>query len=360
MNNIMKSRAESVSAHSPRCLSHIRRRKKFAFTLIELLVVIAVIALLATLMFPSLGNVFGVARSTECGSRLREIGKAVKLAEANEKRDAIQAMAWQSVLTKYLGGDRTCMVCPEYAQILSDRGEKAPEDAPEPLPLEDLAAFRVNEQYYDDLGEGPFVAKLSDDNWNRARAAGWLVESANNFKRENWQDGSEKNANPYWLCLEDHGGDWDQKDVMVKVTISETGYLLELMSGSTGHRNYIVSKPDHEVLTDQIKSRTAFGSMKAITIGGGGGITSYGMNAAIPDSLDTPGNILVLDYYWLIASPTDIWSDYPSPDNIAVPVFARHKERVNVLFVDGSVKSTDPFDINPRHSTYVEQAYWLP
>ena len=311
------------------------------------------------LMFPSLSSVFGVARSTQCGSRLKEIGKAVKLVEAQEGRDKIQARMWQSILRPYLGGNAASLVCPEYAQILTDRGEPPPEDSPEPLPLEDLAAFRVNEQWYEDLGEGPFVAKLSDANWNRARGAGWLVESANNFKRENWQDGSEKNANPYWLCLEDHGNDWDQKDVMVRVTITGGGYALECMSGSTGHRNYIVNKPEHEEISDQIKSRTALGSMDPITIGGGGGITSYGMNIAVPDTLDSPGTVLVMDYYWLMASPEDIWSDYPSVDNNSIPSFARHNERMNVLFVDGSVKMTDPLDVNPRN-VHIERTYWLP
>jgi prepilin-type processing-associated H-X9-DG protein len=287
----------------------------------------------------------------------------VNLSIAKDGLDNMQAMGWQTVLKPHLGGNATNLVCPEYAKIMLDRGEAVPEESPSPLPLSELAAFRVNGQWFDDLGEGPFVAKLSDANWMRARGAGWLVESANNFKREDWQDGSENTANPYWLCLEDHGNDWDQKDVMVKVTIRGDVYVLELMSGSTGHSNYIVDKPDHKEISPQIVSRTAFGSMEPITLGGGGGITTYGMNVAVPKTLKAPGKILVMDYNFLMASPEDVWSDAPHPDNRMIPSFARHRELMNVLFVDGSVKTTDPFDIDPKNTAgndAIRRTLWIP
>jgi prepilin-type N-terminal cleavage/methylation domain-containing protein/prepilin-type processing-associated H-X9-DG protein len=354
MSNIMKSRSGLTASPRPRRVLQAPMRDRGAFTLIELLVVIAVISLLAMLMFPSLGNVFGMARTTQCSSRLKEIGKAVRLSEDREGPE-LAALIWQSVLSEYLGGDRSAMVCPEYVHLA---GEEDVEEDP-PVPLEELAAFQVNERWYDDLGEGPFVAKLSDANWNRARADGWLVESGNNFPKGNYQDGSESTANPYWLCLEDHGNDWDQKDVMVRVTLTASGYLLEAMSGSTGHRNWIVDKPDHNELL-RIPSRSALHSLEAITIATTGVVASYGMNVAVPKILGSrPGAVLVMDYHWLIASPQDTWSDYPSVENSSIPTFARHKERINVLFVDGSVKMMDPYDINPRTTT-IEEAYWLP
>jgi len=360
MKHISKSREfRPIGSRRDRS-STAPRARAGAFTLVELLVVVTILGLLAVMMFPMLTSVFGDFRSTQCRSQLKEIAKAIRLAESHEGRDKISAMMWQATLSSYLGKEKSTFICPEYAHILGQRGETPADEALVPPPLGELAAFRVNNRWFEDMCEGPFVAKLSDVNWNRARGDGWLVESGNNFPRANYQDGSEDSANPYWLCLEDHGNDWDQKDVMVKVTITGAGYLLECMSGSTGHSNWIVDKPDYNEL-QFIGSRTAFGSKPAIPIQAAGGIVSYGMNTATPDTLDSPGNILVLDYHYVMAAPTDEWSDADirHPLDSSIPKFARHRGRINTLFSDGSVTSKDPYDINPQNSN-VRQVYWMP
>lgn len=361
MSNIMKSRTKDAPGPGPRRLLQARRQEKRAFTLIELLVVIAVIALLAMMMFPSLGNVFGIARSTQCGNRLKEIGQAMKMMEAQEGRSELQALFWQDTISKYLGNSRECLICPEYAYILSMSGEEEEAIKPKIQKLEDLVAFRVDKGsvYYEDMGKGPQVVKLSDANYHKAIADGWLGNSdaSNHMPRANYEDGSEDKSNPYWLCLEDHGGDQDFKDVMVKVTITGTGYLLEAESGYTGHRNSIVTKPDHEQI-QYIGSNQQRGTLDPIPIAVSGVIASYGMNVAVPE-LNSPGSIMVLDYHWLMASSTDNWSDFPNPQNSTVPVFARHKERVNAVFVDGSVRMMDPHDIDPGNVN-VAETYWLP
>jgi len=325
-----------------------------------LLVVISVIALLAMMMFPSLGNIFGVARSTQCRNRLKEIGKAVELLKAQDGHRDMKVMFWQDLLRPYLGKDKSSLVCPEHAYILAMRGEEEEEIAPRVLPLEDLVAFRVNNQHFDDLGRGTMVVKLSDANFKRAKADGWLGNSnaSNHFPRAQYEDGSEDSSNPYWLCLEDYGGDQDFKDVMVEVTITGNGYLLKCQSGFTGHSNWIVTKPEHEEI-QFIGSNSQPGKLEPIPIAVNGVISSYGMNVLVPETLNTPGSILVLDYHWLLASTIDAWSDFPNPENNTIPVFARHRERVNVLFADGSVRVMDPNDIDPTNSR-IEQTYWLP
>jgi len=59
---------------------HRSWRGRSAFTLIELLLVIAIIAVLISLIFPSIQEVMKKAESTRCAGNLRQIGVSVLLA----------------------------------------------------------------------------------------------------------------------------------------------------------------------------------------------------------------------------------------------------------------------------------------
>lgn len=56
-----------------------RRRLRGGFTLVELLLCVVIIALLASLLWPALGNVAQRADSVACLANLRELGNAVQL-----------------------------------------------------------------------------------------------------------------------------------------------------------------------------------------------------------------------------------------------------------------------------------------
>jgi len=185
-----------------------KRGGERAFTLIEMLVVIAIMALLAVLLVPALGGVLGSVRSKQCANNLKRIAGGVRLREA-AGQDHVQALAWQEMIRDYIGGDTRCLVCTEFAE--------ARQDIVNPVPLKDLVQFKVvmdtGSVYYQDLDKGSCVVKLSDGQYQEAKANNWLgnTNTSNNFPparfppppfpRARYEDGSEEKSNPYWLCL---------------------------------------------------------------------------------------------------------------------------------------------------------------
>jgi prepilin-type N-terminal cleavage/methylation domain-containing protein/prepilin-type processing-associated H-X9-DG protein len=78
----------------------MRRAIRFGFTLIELLVVIAIVALLISILLPTLNKAREQARSAQCLSQLKQLGHAIVI-YANENKGRFPAQP-QSAVSDFL------------------------------------------------------------------------------------------------------------------------------------------------------------------------------------------------------------------------------------------------------------------
>jgi len=373
----------------------MRRPRQVGFTLPELLIVIAIIGVLAALIALSVTHAFRLSDDTRCMANLHYLGQALAMRRSDSlesRRPEMKVTHWPIQLLPYVDYNPAVLVCPA--------GGSSEEVVHRGVDIAELVELQVvtggGATYYIPFEAGPMCVKLTDAQWEKARAMGLLGNSnyANNLRSKfdcTYQGGPDDTS--WWLCFEDYGGDWDFKDVMVRVTDNRDGtFTLKIVKGFTGHSNSIVTKGDREVLygplphgnlgldgsggvqltvgeVQEEESEEVVGGYEASnpyeatrteTEEGGAFVTSYGMNANRLYLTNKSGKIALLDYCKYLARSTDEWGARAvDPNQDGVPIFARHSQRINVLFTDGAVKSVHPDEINPASPTN-EILYWEP
>ncbi len=339
------------------------RRTSQAFTLIELLVVVAIIALLVTILVPELTAARSLARMAVCQHNLHEIGQAFNAranAEMLGEAPPFRVPGWPRALLPYVANQTEVLTCPESGEFTA-------------MPVEEMLEVRMYGGSFDYRLrlDGPFVAKMSNTQYQAVVAAGWMhhgkVLADCPAYTEYVPDGDDSVV---WFCIEEitpesegqeglqsGAAAQDHEDIRMRVTDNEDGtFTLRVQTGSLGLAGDISNAQTGEVLVQSItqwRLDTNYGPFE-----GAFSECSYGMNAATRILGGAPGKILALDYERSVARSSDNWSAAKlDPDGDGVPSFARHGGRINVLFADGGVKKMHPQQINPA-SPSTAQTYW--
>jgi prepilin-type N-terminal cleavage/methylation domain-containing protein len=107
--------------------------RRGAFTLIELLTVIAIIGILAAIIVPTVGRVRESAKTSQCGSNLRQIAMALML-YANDNKDRLppakdaDGIQWSKAIDTYLPQRGTSATAPENKVFVCPSADYAGED----------------------------------------------------------------------------------------------------------------------------------------------------------------------------------------------------------------------------------------
>lgn len=350
-----------------------RRLTQHGFTIVEMMVVLSIILiLLGLLVLPLFEQAQRAGWSVTCASNLGQISKATLTwrddhSSKRKKNLALSAYDWQFELLPYLSDQRNIFDCPETETAKSGGLENYY-----------FLTFEGRESRTP-LVPGPWVGKLSTTQIDAAMADGKLSGSRS---ADNWSVPvyvADGDPYTYWLVYENMQGptDRDFKDVITKVEINGKKISMSFFRrGNNGGLIFLHDKAIPEVIdktgpnirVDWIDTTAE----ATFTTGRRTGLTqegpsyeidsnasAYGMNDAV---LDIPlGNqkLLVMDYVTLRASAMlDNWADWTFAGSFA-PSFARHpNERVNIAWLDGSVKSAWWGEYDPINFS-TAQTYWL-
>jgi len=296
------------------------REGRFAFTLVELLVVVAVIALLVTLLAPSLGRAWGLAKSAVCKNQLKQLWEVFHSSEADMRfprpsgwvefvaaqetdrltrcpADEFERASELGLADVYLAQDPGGLTFYPVLEII-----RHPESASS---YSQCQLFSRGANVYEFwIGNATNTTVLADSD---ADGACSVSIDRTCVVTPLYAPGSVGCGSEHWVC---HGPN-----------IGKGNWRDDIARRLTGRQYHQVESPYRVT----------------------GLPCSYGMNCNVGPYGAAPGQLLLLDYRKTIADPVqDTVGDegeYLEPE--------RHLGRLNAVFVGGDVRSLWPHELNP-------------
>lgn len=310
------------------------------FTLVELLIVIGILALLLSILVPSLGRAKGFAGGASCASNQHQIAAAWASCTADSKGRPPLAAGWTGWLMPYINS-RDVFLCGE-------------DNSPSHGAI-DMASIKVfsggNYLYNLPLIADTYTRVLSEEQYQAWTGAGY---GAGKKPPDEYVPGA--NSNILYYAFEDLRGssnDWDFEDIIIRIIEQPDGTVtIERIYDGAGYTFQ---------LTAGMEVFDLEGSWQGKKHPIKGYRSSYGVNTqATPATRRAKSRtVLSLDYSRTIAnvvgSNTDNWNSYTVDGQL---VFARHNNGMNVSYLDGSVQRKTRMELEPIVGTTIGRDMW--
>ena len=267
---------------------------KRAFTLVELLVVVAIIALLVSMLAPSLSRVRELARAANCAAQLGQIGKAFHAAEEYEGRTRQTRYPphrlWPAIPLN-VGLPREIFLCSDETEAFADVGR---------------LQFRSQEGWFANFEAGTHC----------------IVTEGSGYTDYAFED--------LW------NGDFDMDDVHVRIHHGTPERLVIHKIGTAGYTDNAIFYRGEQLIADSSHSMGASFLLS-------GGLTNYGINAQVARVEVAPRTVVLLDYDMQAANNGE-------DQSVHLQASRRHLGRLNVLLADESVRRMGPSELDPALS----------